>query len=114
MQLLSSADAVAPVAPLTKRSRVIRPTAHGCALVGACGYVVAFALRLPYDVPLLALVACGVVAVARAPWSHPVPRALAVAMAAFAVSFVLSLTVSASPSRSLQLSEPLLPGVLLF
>ena len=91
------------------------PWASKCGVIGACLYLAGFALPLQWDLPLLGLALFGTLAAvtrsgAKASgWS---PLTLAVVVFLFAIA--LSTLVSEDIGRSVRLSAPLLPGMLLF
>ena len=84
-------------------------------MIGACVYLAGLALSLPWNLPLIGLALFGTLAIvtssrASAPnWSP-----LALAVVAFLFATALSTLVSEDVGRSLRLSAPFLPGVLLF
>ena len=85
------------------------------ATIAVCLYIVGIPLPLEWDIPLLALAFIGVLAAgtrARAGAARSSP--LAVAVVVFLAATGLSTLLSANMTRSLKLSAPLLPGVVLF
>ena len=86
-----------------------------CAVLGACIYLAGFVLPLQWDLPLIGLALFGTLAVvtsSRA--SAPSWSPLTLAVVAFLSATALSTLVSEDIGRSLRLSAPFLPGVLLF
>src|SRR6266852_4757160 len=83
--------------------------------LAVCAYIVGLAVPLKWDIPLLALGIGGVLAVGtRTRTALSARSPLAVPVVVFLAATGLSTLLSADIARSLKLSTPLLPGVLLF
>src|SRR5690242_8620083 len=89
-----------------------RPPAF--ALLGACIYLVGLALPLPWHLPLVGLALMSALAVLfGSPQRTTSWSPLTIAVLAFLASVGLSTLVSEDVGRSMRLSAPLLPGLLL-
>jgi O-antigen ligase len=83
--------------------------------IGVSAYVAGFGLSLANDFPLITLAVCGAVAaVLDARRSRGRPLVLGVPVLGFLLATAWSLVTSEHVERGLQLSQPLLPGMLLF
>lgn len=83
--------------------------------VAVCAYIIGIAVPLKWDIPFLALAFSGVLAAGtRMRTALSASSPLAVPVVVFLMATGLSTLLSADVPRSLKLSTPLLPGVLLF
>src|SRR5262245_10993762 len=86
-----------------------------CGPLGVCMYLAGFGLPLPWDMPLAGLGLLSALAiVCRVQNRHRASSRLAIVVLGFLLTMALSTLVSMDIGRSLQLSTPLLPAVLLF
>jgi O-antigen ligase len=91
------------------------PSKLGVGVVGVCLYIAGFALPLQWDVSLLGLGLLSAFAVTtRSQASAPAWSSLALLVLAFLAVTALSTLLSIDIVRSVRLSTPLLPAVLLF
>jgi O-antigen ligase len=83
--------------------------------IGVCAYIAGFGVPLKWDVPLMVLALCGLLATGLTRRDKPPAASLLVfPVLGFLIATGLSILVSGDPGRSARLSSPLLPGALLF